>query len=85
MVDIIELKTDRLKMRQWRKEDWPLFAEINSDPVVMAYFPKTLSESESNEMADKIYLLISECGWGFWALEELAALLNTSDVICRNI
>ena len=54
MVDIIELKTDRLKMRQWRKEDWPLFSEINSDPVVMEYFPKTLSESESNEMADKI-------------------------------
>ncbi|MCK5121785.1 MAG: hypothetical protein KAQ91_07360 [Methylococcales bacterium] len=35
MIDIIEFKTDRLKMRQWRKEDWPLFAEINSDPVVM--------------------------------------------------
>ncbi len=70
MADVIELETTRLKMRQWKREDWPLFAELNADPIVMEFFPGTLTESESNEMADKIYVLLAERSWGFWAVEE---------------
>lgn len=70
MLEVIESETDRLKLRQWKKEDWPIFAKINADPVVMEYFPNTLCEFESNKLAEKIYSLISDRGWGFWAVEE---------------
>ncbi len=70
MVDVIELETDRLKMRQWKKDDRSLFAALNADPAVMEYFPAILDKTESNAMAKKIQHLISRRGWGFWAVEE---------------
>ena len=69
MNEIIELETDRLKLRQWKESDFPLFATMNADPVVMEYYPNTLSEDESNAMANKLKKLISERSWGFWAVE----------------
>ncbi|MGX5172509.1 GNAT family N-acetyltransferase [Aliikangiella sp. IMCC44653] len=63
------LKTDRLLLRQWTEDDFLPFAEMCSDKDVMEHFPKLLSTQESNEMGRKILSLISERGWGFWALE----------------
>jgi len=80
MEGCITLETDRLILRQWKQEDWPLFAAINSDPVVMKYFPNPLSETESNTIADKIHALITEQGWGFWAVEEKLSGLFTGFV-----
>lgn len=71
MTDIIEIKTDRIRLRQWRKTDWPEFAKLNADPEVMQYFPKPLSTEESNNMANKIRNLIAGRGWGMWAAEEV--------------
>ncbi len=70
MIEIVELETERLKLRQWHKDDWPEFARLCADPVVMEYFPSTLSENESYKTADTITELISERGWGLWAVEE---------------
>ncbi len=69
MPDIIEIKTQRLLLRQWRLTDFNLFAEINSSKTVMKYFPNTLSRSQSDEFATNIQQQISEKGWGFWAVE----------------
>jgi len=66
---IVELRTDRLLLRQWKKGDLALFSKINADPVVMEYYPEVLNEAESNAMALKLENLISERSWGFWALE----------------
>lgn len=66
---IYELETDRLKLRQWRSEDYPLFAAMNADPRVMEYFPALLSPAESDALAARIEALIAEKGWGFWAVE----------------
>ena len=63
------LETERLILRQWKDEDYPLFAEMNSDDEVMKYFPEKLNVKESNNFADKLKKLISERGWGLWALE----------------
>lgn len=71
MSKVIELRTDRLILRQWKKEDFPAFARMNADPVVMEYYPDTLSEDESNSMAHKLESLISERSWGFWAVETI--------------
>ena len=69
MKAIVELETERLKLRQWKERDLPLFAEINADPDVMEYYPSALNEAESNSMANKLKQLISERSWGFWAVE----------------
>ncbi|MET0071452.1 MAG: GNAT family N-acetyltransferase [Candidatus Thiodiazotropha sp.] len=63
------LETERLLLRQWRDDDYPVFAEVNADPRVMRYFPQTLSRIESDELAERCRDLIAARGWGFWALE----------------
>jgi len=68
--ECIELETARLRLRQWQPADYPLFAAVNADPEVMAYYPALLSEAESNVLADKIRGLIAQRGWGLWAVEE---------------
>jgi RimJ/RimL family protein N-acetyltransferase len=67
--EIIELKTERLLLRQWRSEDMPGFAELNADPEVMEFYPQLLSPQTSNAGAEKFKSLISKNGWGFWAVE----------------
>mgnify|MGYP000042639662 CR=1 FL=1 len=68
-MNISELKTERLLLRQWVDQDLSAFAELNSDPETMKFFPAVLSLEESNAMAEKCKSLISERGWGFWAVE----------------
>lgn len=58
------LETERLRLRQWRDEDYSAHARLNADPMVMRYFPSTLSEQQSHEQADKFRSLIAERGWG---------------------
>jgi len=63
------LVTERLILRQWKEEDFLPFSKMNADPDVMAYYPSTMSEEESNMMATKINDLLAERSWGFWAVE----------------
>ncbi|MES9990806.1 MAG: GNAT family N-acetyltransferase [Candidatus Thiodiazotropha sp.] len=65
----LALETERLLLRQWRDDDYGVFAEINADPRVMKYFPNLLSRVESDELADRCRDLITSRGWSFWALE----------------
>ena len=66
---ITMLETERLSLRQWRDEDYPDYAQLNADPLVMRYFPSVLSAKESYEQADKLRSLIAKRGWGLWAVE----------------
>jgi len=66
----IQLKTERLILRQWKKEDFNAFETLNSDHVVMEYFPSVLSTAESNTLAQKYQDSIERKGWGLWAVEE---------------
>ncbi|MEM8497640.1 MAG: GNAT family N-acetyltransferase [Pseudomonadota bacterium] len=70
MTGIYEFNTERLKLRQWRLDDYPMFAEMNACPKVMEYFPAPLSRTESDTFAAKISSLIAKRGWGLWAVEE---------------
>ena len=67
---VIEFNTPRLLLRQWLRNDFPKFAEMNSNDNVMRHFPDKLDETESNAFAEKISKQISERGWGLWAVEE---------------
>lgn len=69
MAELIEVETERLRLRQWTLADREPFAALNADPRVMEYFPSTLSRAESDAMADRCQSLIEERGWGFWAVE----------------
>ena len=69
MSRIIELETDRLRLRQWNESDYAFFADMNADSEVMKYFPKPLAEEESNFFAIKLQSHIQDKGWGLWALE----------------
>ena len=64
-----ELETSRLKLRQWKDSDYLDFALMNADQEVMRYFPKLLNTVESNLLAVKFKTIITENGWGFWAVE----------------
>jgi 3-dehydroquinate dehydratase/shikimate dehydrogenase len=63
------LFTKRLILRHWRQEDLPPFAKMNADHRVMEFFPSTLSEEESNALANRIQKELQEKPYGLWAVE----------------
>jgi len=72
VLQITELKTERLLLRKWRDDDLTDFAALNADPEVMEFFADVLDTKESNELAKEIIKRINENGWGFWAVELLS-------------
>ncbi len=66
------LTTQRLLLRHWQKSDYHPFFSINSNPKVMEFFPKLLSENESQELADLFEEKLTQNLYGFWALEEIS-------------
>lgn len=69
MSHLIEFETERLRLRQWRLSDREPFAALNADLNVMAFFPSMLDKVASDAMADRCESLMTERGWGFWAVE----------------
>ncbi|QKX16542.1 GNAT family N-acetyltransferase [Microbulbifer sp. YPW1] len=70
-MQLIEPKTQRLQLRQWRESDREPFAAMNADPRVMEFFPALLSRTESDAGIDRQITHIEKYGWGFWAVETL--------------
>lgn len=64
-----QLETERLILRPWQDSDFPSFQAMNADPKVMAFFPDTLSESESRSLFTAIQQKMQEYGFGAWACE----------------
>lgn len=69
MKPYIYIETERLILRDWTESDRYAFAKMNSNPNVMRYFPKSLSEKESNDFVDRIEKEIKEYGFGLFAVE----------------
>ncbi|NNN01240.1 MAG: GNAT family N-acetyltransferase [Acidimicrobiaceae bacterium] len=68
MSPVPTLRTPRLLLRLWRDEDRLPFAQMNSDPGVMKYFPNSLTIEESNASVDRIFEGWQR-GYGLWAVE----------------
>lgn len=66
----MKLETERLILRQWKDSDLKVFARLNSCEKVMRYFPKPLTQLESDKLAQTLSELITKNSWGVWALEE---------------
>ena len=64
-----DLRTERLRLRQWTERDREPFARLNADARVMEYFPAPLSTLESDALAGTIESHIEQNGWGLWAVE----------------
>src|SRR5215472_3842761 len=63
------LRTSRLLLRAWRRNDLDSFAALNADPAVMEFLPRRLSRTESDELARRISRRITDDGFGLWAVE----------------
>ena len=63
------IRTERLELRRWRESDIGPFAELNSDPEVMRFFPSPLDGDETREFVGRIERHFAEHGFGLWAVE----------------
>ena len=67
--DMSVLNTERLRLRQWRDDDRPAFAEMNADPAVARYLPSVLTRAQSDATLDRIVAHFAAHGFGLWAVE----------------
>jgi RimJ/RimL family protein N-acetyltransferase len=65
----IELRTQRVLLRQWKDSDLDRWAAMNADAEVRKYFPKLLDRAEADDEASRIRGNIAQRGWGMWAIE----------------
>jgi ribosomal-protein-alanine N-acetyltransferase len=65
----VQLRTERLLLRQWREDDRESFAALNADLAVMEFFPAALDRAASDAMLDRLRDQIAARGWGLWALQ----------------
>lgn len=63
------IETDRLILRDWKDDDLIAFRKINSDDQVMEYFPKTLTDEETDNFYHLIKEEIKDSGYGLFAAE----------------
>lgn len=68
-----ELRTGRLILRRWKKEDLEPFAVMNADPKVMEFFPEPLDPRSSDALVSRIEAGRAARGFGLWALEVAAS------------
>ena len=62
------IETARLRLRAWRADDFPAFAQINADAQVMRYFPHPLTQTESDTLAQTFQQFLNQNGRGSWAV-----------------
>lgn len=71
--DVPLLSTDRLFLRPWRTQDREFFIEMNADPRVMEFMPRTLSRDQSNQFIERIEAHFEKYGFGLCAAEHRAS------------
>lgn len=65
------IKTDRLKLRDWREADKPLLCVIHADPEVMQFLGGTKTASETCDVVDQLTRLSEGGEPTFWATERI--------------
>mgnify|MGYP001251749261 CR=1 FL=1 len=64
-------QSKRLGFRIWKPEDLLPFSKMNQDQEVMRHFPKTLTESESQDFIDRMDEMYSRLGFCYFAVDEI--------------
>lgn len=70
--EAMELRTERLWLRQWRDEDLDGWAAMNADPLVREFWPGVLSREQAAVNLEGFRQVLAERGWGWWAVEVAA-------------
>jgi RimJ/RimL family protein N-acetyltransferase len=65
------LRTPRLLLRGWRRDDREPFAALNADPEVMRHFPAPLTREQSDAFAARNEAHLARFGFGLRAVEVL--------------
>ncbi|MBI2376332.1 MAG: GNAT family N-acetyltransferase [Deltaproteobacteria bacterium] len=65
----MELETSRLRLRRPEARDRDAFRAMNSDPDVMRFFPRALTEAESDALLERTISSFGERGFGVYTLE----------------
>ncbi len=65
---IIELETERLRLRGWQEEDKHPLYQMNSHPDVMHYFPSVLNEQQNAQFMETIIDKFAQQGGGDYGL-----------------
>jgi RimJ/RimL family protein N-acetyltransferase len=63
------LRTERLVLREWRDEDFDVWATMNVDPRVMEHFPKPLDREASDAIGVRARDSLTQRGFGILAVE----------------
>jgi len=66
------IRTTRLLLRNWEERDRELFHRINSDPIVMEFFPFRRDRAQADAKLDELRGAIRRNGFGFAAIEIMA-------------
>jgi ribosomal-protein-alanine N-acetyltransferase len=67
--ETFEIRTERLRLRSWREDDFEAYAALNADPRVMEFYPGLVSRDESRVRFERWQARIAEHGYGFWPVE----------------
>lgn len=65
----VERRTERLLLRRFREPDREAFADLNSDPAVMATLGAPMTRDESDAFLDRIEANWDEHGFGLWCVD----------------
>lgn len=66
---MVEIETERLRLRGWQVGDLEEFAAISADPQVMRYYPKIMNRSECEAGIRRYQAHFEQWGYGLWAAE----------------
>lgn len=66
---MLELRTPRLLLRQWKQSDLEPFAKMNADPIVMEHFLSARTFEESKAFVERITECFNTKGFGLFAIE----------------
>ncbi len=65
----MSIETERMILREWKDEDLDGFARINSDHLIMEYFPRRLDEKDTEKLVQRFRAHFKKYGYGFYAIE----------------
>jgi len=72
-VSLYLFKSAKLGFRNWQISDLTDFTSMNADPLVMRYFPSTLSAKKSLQSMEKQIAKYNEKGYCYFAVDELGS------------
>jgi ribosomal-protein-alanine N-acetyltransferase len=67
--EAFEIRTDRLRLRSWRDDDFEAYAALNADARVMEFYPSLVSREESRVRFELWRVREADHGYALWPVE----------------